>query len=153
VWMVSSNFRTRVVDELREPDQLPPWLAARGRDDLAARVARPLEDLTRAPSLGPLSSDDLRDMFTAIVQVHGAALRWQPPLDGPALLARVRSQVPEHDAKVRQLVRAAVQYLDLLHQYGVEPRLRLRSVAEASFTPGEDDLPEDAAVERNWPDD
>lgn len=149
VWMLSSNFRPRVVDELDEPNRLPVWLAARGRDALVAPAKGALEALVRAQSLPPLTPRDLSDMLDVIVQVHAEALAWQPPLDGAALLERVRAQVPERDAKVRQIVRAAVQFLDLMKQYGAEPRIRVRAVVEAPLA---DDEPEaDSAVERDWP--
>lgn len=155
VWMVSGNFRPNVVDRLDEPTRLPEWLRKRGSEALASQVARPIEELTRAQALGPVTTDDLRDMFDAIVQVHAAALHWQPPLDGASLLARIRAQLPERDAKVRQMVRAAVQYLDLMRQYGREPRLRLRAVDEAATSPQEqeDEPPAGVPVERDWPED
>ena len=153
VWMVSSNFRPRVIEQLEEPARLPAWLTERGREPLAQEVVRPLDDLVRAQGLPPLTSEDLREMFGAIVEVHAAALHWQPPLDGIALLDRIRAQVPERDAKVRQLVRGAVQYLDLMQQYGKEPRIRLHSVGEAPITPEDDELPAGTAVVRDWPDD
>lgn len=152
VWMVSSNFRPRVIDELEEPAKLPEWLRARGRDVLAQQIVRPLNDLSRAKSLPPLTEDDLQEMFGAIAELHGAAFGWEPPLGGPGLLDRIRTQVPERDAKLRQLVRASVQFLDLMHQYGREPALRLHTVGEAAITPEDDDPPPGVAVTRDWPD-
>lgn len=152
VWMVSTNFRPRIVDELEEPSRLPAWLEARGQEALARQIARPLASLLRADALPPLSASALAQMFDTIVDLHARALGWQPPLDGAALLERIRAQLPEADVKVRQRVRAAVQYLDLLRQYGAEPRLRLRSVGEAAIAPEEDEPPPGTAVARDWPD-
>ncbi len=152
VWMVSTNFRTRVVDELDDAANLPAWLAERGHEGLVRQVARPLAALVGAAALPPLGADDLRRTFEAILAAHAAALSWQPPLDGAALLERIRAQMPERDAKVRQLVRAAVQYLDLLQRYGTEPRLVVRSVAEATVRPEEEEPPEGTVVSRDWPD-
>jgi len=152
VWMVSSNFRPRVMDDLRDPDVLPGWLAARGQEALARQIVRPLESLVAARALPPLSDEDVRAIFDTIIDLHARALAWRPPLDGADLLARIRVQLPERDVKVRQLVRAAVQYLDLTRQHGVEPRLRLRAVVEGVWPVGEEPSP-DVPVVREWPED
>lgn len=153
VWMLSTNFRNRIVDDFDDPTHLAPWLAQRNREGLSRQIVRPLGALVGAAALAPLGDGELRQTFDAILEAHARALDWRPPLDGATLLARILRRMPERDTKIRQRVRAAVQYLDLLKLYGEEPRLIVRTVAEATAPgPDDDEPPEGLPVQRDWPD-
>lgn len=153
VWALASSFQTDLLEAKDEAAKLPEWLVERGAPELAAAVADPIHLLSSAPVLPPLKEEDLVQTFSAIVASHGMAYGWNPSLDGRDLLARIRKWMPERDVKVRQLVRAAVQFLDILCQHGEEPDLRLTGV-DAPLEVSEDDEepPAGEGVLRTWAD-
>ncbi len=149
---VASSFQTDLAERLAESEQLPAWLRERGEDELAAVVAAPISLLQGAPHLPPLSESDLAEVFEGIVRTHAEAYGWSPPLTGAELLQRIRKPLRERDIKVRQLVRAAVHFLDLSLFYGEEPQLRVHGVEEPVYdvAEDEDEPPEGEAVTRGW---
>jgi len=148
---VAASFQQTLAEQLREGDDLPLWLQARGEEQLAQRIREPIRQLQNAPHLPPLSEADLAQVFDGIVRTHGEAFDWSPPLGGQELLKRIRGPLRERDTKVRQLVRAAVHFLDLYSVYGEEPTLQVHGLEEPLAAAAQDDEPEDgAAVRRGW---
>ncbi len=149
---VAASFQQTLAERLREQEELPLWLAERGQGELAQRIQAPLRQLQSAPNLPPLSEADLAQVFDGIVRIHADAFGWTPPLDGHELLRRIRGPLRERDIKVRQLVRAAVHFLDLYEVYGEEPTLRVHGIIEPppAAAAGDDEPPADAAVRRGW---
>jgi hypothetical protein len=155
VWAMASNFRNELLAQ-DESGALASWLVEKGQTALAERIVAPLQALRHASVLPKLTDEALAQAFDTIIELHAGAMAWTPPFDGAALLERIRRQLPERDAKVRQLVRASVQYLDLTFVYGEEPRLTMRALGEAAaMLPAdpEDDLGADENVRRDWPED
>jgi hypothetical protein len=148
---VAASFQQTLAERLREGEDLPLWLQARGEEQLGQRIAEPIRQLQNAPHLTPLSEADLAQVFDGIVKTHGEAFDWSPPLGGQELLKRIRGPLRERDTKVRQLVRAAVHFLDLYNIYGEEPTLQVHGLEEPMAVSVEDDEPvDDAAVRRGW---
>lgn len=155
VLAVASSFQHDLVERVDEAEQLPAWLESRGRSELAPAARTWAMRLQEAAPLPPLTEQDYVRVFGSIVEAHGVAYDWQPPVDGAEVLRAVRTSLQEHDLKVRQLVRAAVHYLDLYHRYGEAPGLRVQGIAESGVqweTPDEETLGSDEAVRRDWPD-
>ncbi|MDA8344174.1 MAG: DUF2791 family P-loop domain-containing protein [Thermaerobacter sp.] len=150
---VAASFQADLADRLDEAEQLPLWLRARGQDELADAVPGIVGLLAGAPHLPPLSEADLAEVFDGIAQAHATAYGWYPPLTGAELLQRIRVPLRERDIKVRQLVRAAVHFLDLTMRYGDPPKLRVHGLEEpvAEPSPADDaELPEGDDVVRGW---
>ncbi len=148
---VAASFQQTLAERLREQEELPLWLVERGDAELAQRIQGPVRQLQGAPNLPPLTETDLAQVFDGIVRIHADAFGWTPPLDGQELLKRIRGPLRERDIKVRQLVRAAVHFLDLYEVYGEEPTLRVHGIVEpAVAAAGEDEPPDGAAVRRGW---
>ncbi|MDA8064103.1 MAG: DUF2791 family P-loop domain-containing protein [Thermaerobacter sp.] len=153
VLAVASSFQADLEGRLGEMEHLPAWLEAHGRPEFKEAVRSVVRRLEEAPHLAPLSEEDLAEVFGGIAQAHAAAFSWQPPVDGKELLAAVRVPLRERDLKVRQLVRAAVHYLDLYRAYGEAPQLQVQAMGEAAPVYGGDEgMEEGEAVRRNWPD-
>lgn len=156
VLAVASSFQHDLKERLEELEQLPGWLAGHGRGDLVSAAQTWVRRLQEAAPLPPLTEEDYVRVFDAIVQAHALAYDWQPPLGGREVLNAVRASLQEHDLKVRQLVRAAVHYLDLLRHYGEPPRLTVQGISEAAVGwdahEEEEPLGPDEAVRRDWPD-
>ncbi len=155
-WALASSFRGDTLGRLKEQEKLGEWLAQRGDLETAKAVERPLARLEKAAVLPPLGEDELATVVTGISCAHAAAYGWTPPQGGPDLFRIVRSGLPERDAKVRQLVRAAVQVLDHQMRYGETPTLRLSAVEQPAVDPDEDaddgeGPPLDGPVRRDWP--
>ncbi len=156
---VAASFQQTLADPLQETTDLPLWLVERGDGELAGRIEGPIRQLQGAPNLPPLTESDLGQVFDGIVRLHAEAFGWSPPLDGKALLTRIRVPLRERDIKVRQMVRAAVHFLDLYRVYGVEPELRVHGLAEPVMVPEAEAVSEAAAtaeppdggpVRRDW---
>jgi len=149
---VAASFQQTLAERLREQEELPIWLAERGDGELAQRIQGPLRQLASAPNLPPLTEADLAQVFEGIVRIHADAFAWTPPLGGQELLRRIRGPLRERDIKVRQLVRAAVHFLDLYEVYGAEPKLRVHGIAEPPLAAaaGEEEPPAGEAVRRGW---
>ena len=149
---VAASFQQTLTERLQELTELPLWLVERGETELAARIEGPIRQLQGAPNLPPLSESDLAQVFDGIVRLHAEAFGWTPPLSGSALLQRIRVPLRERDIKVRQLVRAAVHFLDLYRVYGEEPELRVHGLAEPlpEVAAAEGEPPDGGAVRRDW---
>ena len=150
---VAASFQADLADRLDEAEQLPIWLLERGLNDLANIVPPTVKLLAGAPHLPPLSEGDLAEVFDGIVRTHGLAYGWAPPYTGTELLARIRVPLRERDIKVRQLVRAAVHFLDLTMRYGEAPEIRVHGLeqpVQESFADDDREPPEGEDVSRDW---
>jgi len=151
-WGVAASFKTETLEKRSEAESLGVWLEARGEKDEARQVRGVLELLSAQPALPPLKEAQIAETFAAIGRLHGLAYGWQPPETD--LYREVRALVPERDVKMRQLVRAAVQILDLRLVHGEAADLLVEEVQEAPLTPlDEEEPPEGEGVGRAWPDD
>ena len=152
LWAVAASFKTDTIEGKGEAERLPEWLRERGQNDLAQRIRRPLSILSGEAALPPLREEDLRRAFSTIREAHGTAYGWEPPAED--LYDQVRRHIPERDRKIRHLVRAAVQVLDLQLSYGQVEDLFVEEVEEPPQTLSDDDEPpEGEGVSRAWPDD
>jgi hypothetical protein len=153
VLALAKSFRSDVLEKREEGIRLLEWLEGRGDVDLALRIRPVLDFLGQAPMLPPLRDQDLAEAFAVIIEAHALSYRWQCPLSGEELLKRLRRRLPEADVKVRQLIRSAVQFLDLYQLYGEEPDLRLEALMEpvAYEDQEEDEPPEGEGAVRDWP--
>ncbi len=149
---VAASFQQTLVEKLGDGEDLPAWLRERGHEQLAETVGEPIRQLQSAPHLPPLSEADLAQVFDGIVKTHADAFGWSPPLSGADLLRRIRGPLRERDIKVRQLVRAAVHFLDLYSLYGQEPMLQVHDIAEPMPVAAavEDEPQEGEGVRRGW---
>lgn len=141
VWALASNFRQDLIARYQEADTMPQWARAHRLADIADKLLDPIEVLGSARILQPISEADLRGVMAQVVAAHASAYGWAPPVTGESLLQAIRRQLPM-DVKVRQLVRAAVQYLDSTFLGGKEPTLRLDALSEPTVTSGETDASE-----------
>jgi hypothetical protein len=140
---IADNYYNEVL--VRESERLPNWLRERNEADLAEASVQALQAISADPlRLEPLSAADLQAVMRHLVVHHAQAYGWSPPMDGEAMLERVRAIIPRRDAPLRTLLRTAIYWLDITWQYGREPTLQVGR-------PEEEGLAEAAAAdEPEW---
>ena len=91
-----------------------------------------------APELSPLRSDELMEVIGKILRFHAKAYDWQPGIDAEGLNALVRSR----GFLLRTKIRAAIEILDQLYQYGDTGAITTGALDQERYTE-EIPLPED----------
>lgn len=91
--------------------------------------------LTRAPQLLPLTRDEINDILYKIQDFHGKAYDWSPNLSVDTLSEASSSG----GYLLRTKIRAAIEFLDQLYQYGKARKTVINELGEESLT--EEDVP------------
>ncbi len=93
-----------------------------------------LDLLTRAPQLLPLTKEEINEVLCRIQDFHGKAYGWTPNLSASALAASTQSG----GYLLRTKIRAAIEFLDQLYQYGKAGKTTINELGEETF---EEDVP------------
>lgn len=91
--------------------------------------------LSRAPQLLPLTKDEIQEILYKIQDFHGKAYEWTPNLSIDSLSAATQSG----GYLLRTKIRAAIELLDQLYQYGKAGKTTIDEVGKEVYT--EDDTP------------
>ena len=94
-----------------------------------------LDLLTKAPQLLPLTRDEISEVLCKIQDFHGRAYGWTPNLS-PASLAEATQS---GGYLLRTKIRAAIEFLDQLYQYGKAGKTTVNELGEETFA--EEDVP------------
>ena len=124
VFAVASNFYTDVLLRRNDQQLAPDWLAVRGDAEAVEACRRGIALLQEAHLLQPLSPANWQQFLQNLIDAHESAYDWSSGLTGQSLWELVRAITTETDTKVRVRLRLAIQWLDLLHQYGRPPTIR-----------------------------
>ena len=124
VFAVASNFYTDVLLRRHDQELAPEWLAARGDPESVEACRRGIAVLQEAHLLQPLSPANWQQFLQNLVDAHETAYDWSSGLSGESLWDVIRAITTETDTKVRVRLRLALQWLDLLYQYGRPPTIR-----------------------------
>jgi hypothetical protein len=151
VFAVASNFYTDVLQRRRDDQLAPDWLERRGDAEGAAACRRGIAILQEAEVLHPLQPANWVQLLQQVLDAHEAAYEWSSGLSPEAFWEAVRQITTEMDTKVRVRLRLAIQYLDLMYQYGHPPHVRaVHGSAEADLAEGVPAEAEVAAGEDPW---
>lgn len=90
--------------------------------------------LVKAPQLLPLTKDEIQEILRKIQDFHGRAYEWTPNLSVDSLEAATQSG----GYLLRTKIRAAIEFLDQLYQYGKAGKTTINELGEETFT---EDLP------------
>lgn len=93
-----------------------------------------LDLLVRAPQLLPLTKDEINEILYKIQDFHGRAYGWTPNLSAASLAASTQSG----GYLLRTKIRAAIEFLDQLYQYGKAGNTTINELGEETF---EEDVP------------
>ena len=89
-----------------------------------------LDLLSRAPQLLPLTRDEINEVLYKIQDFHGKAYEWTPNLSIESLSEATLSG----GYLLRTKIRAAIEFLDQLYQYGKAGRTTINELGEETFT-------------------
>lgn len=77
-------------------------------------MAAVIEQLKRAPQLHPLTRTEFQEVLGKLRDFHGRAYQWQPQ----ATVAELEKITQSGGYLLRTKIRAAIEYLDQMYQYG-----------------------------------
>lgn len=93
-----------------------------------------LDLLVRAPQLLPLTREEFDEVLEKIQDFHGRAYGWKPNLSTEALMESTQSG----GYLLRTKIRAAIEFLDQLYQYGKAGHTAIDELGRETFT---EDIP------------
>ncbi len=93
-----------------------------------------LDLLVRAPQLLPLTREEFNEVLEKIQDFHGRAYGWKPNLSTEALMESTQSG----GYLLRTKIRAAIEFLDQLYQYGKAGHTAIDELGRETFT---EDIP------------
>ncbi len=129
IMALSSSFVEDVIDGRHEYDNLAEVY---GEEQEPARtVLNMLEDATQ---LFPLTNDEIRQVITSLKEFHSKAYDWDANVPDAQLMAATRSG----GYLLRTQIRAAIELLDQLYQYGETGNAKIDALGKESF---EEDVP------------
>ena len=88
-----------------------------------------------APQLVPLTNEEIREILGRIAEFHREAYSWEPEVTPDLLMQATRGA---HLLRTR--IRAAIEYLDQLYQYGRADAASLSDLSSGDFTEKVPDL-------------
>ncbi|MBR7057072.1 MAG: hypothetical protein IKI17_08285 [Oscillospiraceae bacterium] len=108
----SSSYTEDVIKKKRERAGVETVFAEDPEARAAAEAA--LDAILSAPELLPLTRAEVLQILERIAAFHGRAYGWETPVTAEALYAVTESG----GYLLRTRIRAAIEYLDQLYQYG-----------------------------------
>ena len=92
--------------------------------------------IINAPELSPMTKEEIREILMSIQEFHGKAYDWNPELSSETLLQATESG----GYLLRTKIRAAIEFLDQLYQYGEAGKVKITELGQETFE--EDETPE-----------
>ena len=89
-----------------------------------------LELLVKAPQLLPLTKEEISKILSKIHEFHGRAYNWTPNVSIASLIESTQSG----GYLLRTKIRAAIEFLDQLYQYGKAGKTTVNELGEETFT-------------------
>lgn len=99
-----------------------------------------LDHLVKAPQLLPLTREEISEVLFKIQDFHGRAYGWTPNVSSASLAQSMQSG----GYLLRTKIRAAIEFLDQLYQYGRAGETTVNELGEETF---EEEIPAIADVE------
>jgi len=98
--------------------------------------------LSRTPQLAPLTEKEIREILERIREIHGKAYGWEAAVETERLVKVSRNG----GYLLRTRIRAAIELLDQMYQYGQAGDAKIGSVVETTYEepvalPSADDMP------------
>lgn len=125
IFALSSSYVEDVIEAKHEYENLE--LIYPDEQEPAKSV---LDLLVRAPQLLPLTRDEINEVLHKIQDFHGKAYGWTPNLSTDSLTESTQSG----GYLLRTKIRAAIEFLDQLYQYGKAGKTTINELGEETFT-------------------
>ncbi len=131
---MSSSYAEDVIDRRHEPENAEAEYA----DDEEAKSAAlySLNAILKAPELVPLTKDEIYTILAQLQESHGAAYGWTPGISIETLYRATEAG----GYLLRTKIRAAIELLDQLYQYGEAGGIRINELGREDLE--EDDTPD-----------
>ncbi len=130
LFALSSSYVEDVIDGKHEFENLSELFP---EDQESGKMV--LNQMIKAPQLLPLTKEEVARTVERMREFHGKAYGWTPEADSEALLKATRSG----GYLLRTQIRAAIEYLDQLYQYGNVGETKIEELSGESFE--EEDVP------------
>ncbi|MBR6405264.1 MAG: DUF2791 family P-loop domain-containing protein [Lachnospiraceae bacterium] len=135
LFALSSSYAEDVIDRKHEFENVEAEYA--DEPVLLKKAKASLEAMISAPELAPLSKAEVSGVLLGIRDFHAKAYDWNPQVSEDALYRASESG----GYLLRTRIRAAIELLDQLYQYGDAGTTVLRELQKESFEE-EEDVPE-----------
>ena len=130
----SSSYGEDVIEKKHEAENLE---GAFPEDQEAQKAAlATLNAILNAPELVPLTKDETLRVLDSIRELHGLAYDWRPAVTAAGL----HTATETGGYLLRTRIRAAIEYLDQLYQYGNASEARFSALQQEQYDEAE--LPE-----------
>ena len=136
LFALSSSYAEDVIDKKREYENVDAAFAEDGEARAAARAT--LDDMMSAPELAPLTKAEILQVLDRILAFHAAAYDWKPGVSAEELYGATT----RGGYLLRTKIRASIETLDQLLQYGEAESVRIGALDRESFEEEEPDTPE-----------
>lgn len=130
IFALSSSYSEDVIEGKHEFENLAEIFP-----DEPEPMRTVLNQLLHAPQLLPLTKEEVNDILYKIQDFHGKAYGWTPNLSIDALSEATLSG----GYLLRTKIRAAIEFLDQLYQYGKAGNTTINELGEESFA--QEDVP------------
>ncbi|MDO4294164.1 MAG: DUF2791 family P-loop domain-containing protein [Eubacteriales bacterium] len=124
LFALSASYDEDVIEGKHEYDNLAQYFP-----DHQEPMKSVLSALSRAPQLLPLTHDEIAEILTRIRDFHGKAYDWQPQVSTEELMAASING----GFLLRTRIRAVIEYLDQLYQYGDAGTTQINAPDRESF--------------------
>jgi Protein of unknown function (DUF2791). len=132
MFALGSSYQEDVIESKHEYENLATTYVDRAQREPIEKV---LNAIIAAPQLQPLNQDEILAVLQQVQDFHGRAYDWQPKIDVREIL-----QASEHRGYLlRTRIRAAVEVLDQLYQYGQAGNIQINALGEPHYQ--EEELP------------
>ena len=122
---LSSSYVEDVIDGKHEFENVEQNLA-----ENQGQVRDVLNAMIKAPELVPLTQEEIRQILLRVQEFHGQAYDWTPEISADTLL---EAALAGGGYLLRTKIRAAIEFLDQLYQYGEAGHTRIDELGRETF--------------------
>ncbi len=130
----SSSFGEDVIEKKHEAENVETVFSEEPESMKAAQFT--LNAILTAPELAPLTKGEILQIMDSIRELHGRAYAWRPAVSADTLYEATEAG----GYLLRTRIRAVIEYLDQLYQYGKVAETRFAALRQENYD--EDELPE-----------
>lgn len=132
LFALGASYREDVIEAKHDFENLTTTFVDRAQREPAEKV---INHIINAPQLQPLNQDEILAVLQQVQDFHSRAYDWQPNLDVREILKASENR----GYLLRTRIRAAVELLDQLYQYGQAGDIRINDLGEPEYQ--EEELP------------
>ena len=140
--VMSSSYVEDVIDGKHEFDNVE-----QNMPEEPGRIKDVLNAIIKAPELVPLTQDEIRQTLLRVQEFHGQAYDWTPEVSADTLFETAQAG---GGYLLRTKIRAAIEFLDQLYQYGEAGHTRIDELGHETFEE-EEEIPSLEGVYRDGP--